>query len=295
MNGRPLARRTRTPVHTRRTRPVRRASAGLSTVRAGAALAMLVSAAAIYGVGGVVGLRLREARSSRASSSPTPAAVEARPRRRPVARTCSAVDRARSLAALERLPTVDHARIDVRLPATLAVTIEEREPILVWQVGERALPGRRRRRAVRAARRRAAGRRAPALPGRRGPPGRRRPASSVGSHARPGRPRRGDPAGLAHAGRRRQPGGRAGRRVTDENGFVARPPGRRAGRRSSASTPRACARPSSSRARSASCAACSTGASRRSTGSSSPRRPTGRTCRGRRPSRRPSAKPSKAP
>ena len=40
------------------------------------------------------------------------------------------------LAALERLPTVDHARIDVRLPATLAVTIDEREPVLVWRAGD---------------------------------------------------------------------------------------------------------------------------------------------------------------
>ena len=51
MSGRPVARRSRTPLPGRRTRPVRRASAGLSAVRAGAALAMLVSAAAIYGVG----------------------------------------------------------------------------------------------------------------------------------------------------------------------------------------------------------------------------------------------------
>ena len=51
MNGRPVASRSRTPLPGRRTRPVRRASAGLSAVRAGAALAMLVSAAAIYGVG----------------------------------------------------------------------------------------------------------------------------------------------------------------------------------------------------------------------------------------------------
>lgn len=51
MSGRPIARRTRTPLASRRTRPVRRASAQLSAVRAGAALAMLVSAAAIYGVG----------------------------------------------------------------------------------------------------------------------------------------------------------------------------------------------------------------------------------------------------
>ena len=35
----------------RRTRPVKRASAGLSPVRAGAALTMLLAAFAIYGVG----------------------------------------------------------------------------------------------------------------------------------------------------------------------------------------------------------------------------------------------------
>ena len=43
------------------------------------------------------------------------------------------------LAELERLPTVDHARIDVRLPATLAVTIDERKPVLVWRAGAVAL------------------------------------------------------------------------------------------------------------------------------------------------------------
>ena len=52
MNGRPVADAAagrRCPAAA--TRPVRRASAGLSAVRAGAGLAMLVSAAAIYGVG----------------------------------------------------------------------------------------------------------------------------------------------------------------------------------------------------------------------------------------------------
>jgi hypothetical protein len=38
-------------------------------------------------------------------------------------------------SALGALPAVRHARVDVRLPATLAVTIEERVPVLIWQVG----------------------------------------------------------------------------------------------------------------------------------------------------------------
>ena len=49
MSSRPSARRTSVP--TRRGRSVRRASAGLSRVRAGAALVVLAAAAAIYGVG----------------------------------------------------------------------------------------------------------------------------------------------------------------------------------------------------------------------------------------------------
>jgi hypothetical protein len=40
-------------------------------------------------------------------------------------------------AALETLSTVEKAHVDVRLPGTLGVTLEERRPILIWQVGER--------------------------------------------------------------------------------------------------------------------------------------------------------------
>ena len=39
-------------------------------------------------------------------------------------------------AALEAMPTVRTARVDVRLPGTLAVTIDERVPVLIWQVGD---------------------------------------------------------------------------------------------------------------------------------------------------------------
>ena len=41
------------------------------------------------------------------------------------------------VAAIESMPTVAAARVDVHLPGTLAVTITERTPVLVWQIGRR--------------------------------------------------------------------------------------------------------------------------------------------------------------
>jgi POTRA domain, FtsQ-type len=40
-------------------------------------------------------------------------------------------------ASLETLSTVESARVDVALPGTLVVTLEERRPVLIWQVGAR--------------------------------------------------------------------------------------------------------------------------------------------------------------
>ena len=37
---------------------------------------------------------------------------------------------------LEEIPTVADARVEVRLPDTLAVTVTERQPILAWRVGD---------------------------------------------------------------------------------------------------------------------------------------------------------------
>jgi len=133
MNGRPIARRSRTPLPGRRSRPIRRASAGLSPARAGAALAMLVSAAAIYGVLASSAFDYRNLRVDGVMFTDR-ATVEA----------AMADARGENLfglstrplkAALEGMPTVAAARVDVQLPGTLAVTIEERRPVLVWQVG----------------------------------------------------------------------------------------------------------------------------------------------------------------
>lgn len=135
MSGRPVARRSRAPLPGRRTRSVKRASAGLSAVRAGAALAMLASAAAIYGVGAssafdyaklqVDGLQFTD------GSAVEAALADVR------GRNMFGLSTAPLEAALETLSTVEKAHVDVRLPGTLGVTLEERRPILIWQVGER--------------------------------------------------------------------------------------------------------------------------------------------------------------
>ena len=135
MSGRPLARRSRTPIPSRRARPIRRASAGLSTARAGAALAMLVSAAAVYGVGASPAFDYTKLQidgvvfTDRTKVEATLAAARGENLFRLATGPLQ--------AELEAMPTVEHARVDVRLPGTLAVTIDERVPVLIWQVGDR--------------------------------------------------------------------------------------------------------------------------------------------------------------
>jgi hypothetical protein len=133
MNGRPITSGSRTPLPGRRTKSVRRASAGLSAVRAGAGLAMLVSAAAIYGVGASSAFdytKLQLAGLTFTDQNAVEAAL-AGARGENLFRLSTAPLQ----AALETLPTVASARVQVQLPGTLAVSIEERKPVLVWQAG----------------------------------------------------------------------------------------------------------------------------------------------------------------
>jgi hypothetical protein len=134
MNGRPIAHRSRAPLPGRRTRTVRRASAGLSPTRAGAALALLASIAGIYGVGTSSAFdynRLQVDGVHFTDENAVEAAIS-------VARgeNLFRLETAPLVAALERLPTIRTARVDVRLPGTLAVTIGERQPVLIWQAGD---------------------------------------------------------------------------------------------------------------------------------------------------------------
>lgn len=135
MSARSSVRRTTVP--TRRTRPVRRASAGLSRVRAGAALTMLVSAAAIYGVSSSSAFVVHMADIAVTGATYTDQAD--------VMATIEVVDGANLFvletasleAALRDLPTVASARVTVQLPHTLAVAIGERKAVMVWKVGAR--------------------------------------------------------------------------------------------------------------------------------------------------------------
>jgi hypothetical protein len=105
-------------------------------VRAGAALIALASAGAIYGVASSSAFDYARLRVQPQPVYTDPLAVE------------QALDSVRGenvfrmdttplQTALLTLRTVQSARVSVELPDTLVVTIHEREPILVWAIGDR--------------------------------------------------------------------------------------------------------------------------------------------------------------
>jgi hypothetical protein len=96
---------------------------------------MLVTAAAIYGVGASSAFDYRSIQVTGAQFT-DPAVVEST---LAVARgqNLFALSTGPLVAALDALPTVRSSQVDVRLPGSLGVTIDERVPVMVWQVGDR--------------------------------------------------------------------------------------------------------------------------------------------------------------
>jgi hypothetical protein len=133
MTGRPT-RRYRTAAGTARRQPrVRRASSGLTPVRASALLAILVSAGAIFGLTTTSAFGFERIEISGALLTPT-SDVEA----------AAGVSAGQNLVSLSTepiaarilgLPSVHGVSLSVGLPDTLLVALEERRPIVVWQVG----------------------------------------------------------------------------------------------------------------------------------------------------------------
>jgi POTRA domain, FtsQ-type len=119
----------------RRARSVRRASAGLSPVRAGAILAMLVSSAAIYGVGQATTFEYTSEVVEGATFTEQTAIVDALKAARG-ANLFTLVTRPLE-DEVRKIPTVRSADVSVRLPSTLVVRIRERTAILVWRIGAR--------------------------------------------------------------------------------------------------------------------------------------------------------------
>ena len=125
---------------------VRRASAGPVASRVLAGVVLVASAAALYGMTASPAFRLRDGGVIvRGAGFTGEAAVrsaigldgDARP-------NLFALDTSRLAANLRALPAIDAHRSDaasvrVALPDRLVVEVQERVPILVWQVGERRL------------------------------------------------------------------------------------------------------------------------------------------------------------
>jgi len=119
----------------RRTRSIRRASAGLSPVRAGAILSMVMTAAGVYGVSQATTFDYAETVIDGATYT-DPGAVQAV--LDPVkGRNLFVLVTPPLEAAVRTIPTVRSASISARLPATVVVHVRERTPILVWRIGAR--------------------------------------------------------------------------------------------------------------------------------------------------------------
>ncbi len=136
MTSRPPLRRN--SGQARRPTGPRRRSAGLSPVRAAAALVALLSALAIYGVGASSVFAFGRLEIEQPDALLADADV-VRSRVRAEAGTSNLfLVRTDGIAAsLRDLPTVTDAQVTIQLPDTIRVRLNEREPILVWIVGER--------------------------------------------------------------------------------------------------------------------------------------------------------------
>lgn len=120
----------------RRTRPVRRASAGLTPTRAGALLALLLGLAGLYGIvaSGAFTVRDTEITGLTWTSRDEVLAALAIPADQNLF-TVRAGDLAHRL---DDMPAIRGAAVKVALPDTIQVNVSERAALLRWQVGDHA-------------------------------------------------------------------------------------------------------------------------------------------------------------
>jgi cell division septal protein FtsQ len=124
----------RSSVRTPRGAGIKRRSAGMTPLRAGAILLMLLCAAGTYGVVGTGAFAFRHLKvdgEHYTSEDTVTTALALQPGANLVRlRTDTLID------ALRTIPTVGDAQVSIELPDTVRVHIEEREPILIWAAGE---------------------------------------------------------------------------------------------------------------------------------------------------------------
>ncbi|HSL35032.1 MAG TPA: FtsQ-type POTRA domain-containing protein [Candidatus Limnocylindrales bacterium] len=131
MRGRPV-RRPGGPG--RRTRPIRRSSAGLGSVRAGAILALLVSGGGIYGLASSSAFAYETLRIE-GTSIVSEATVR---ERLELAQGVNlfTIQTEPLEERLRAIPAVGGADVSVALPDAIVVRLDERRPLLVWRSGE---------------------------------------------------------------------------------------------------------------------------------------------------------------
>jgi cell division protein FtsQ len=124
----------RSPARTPRGAGIRRRSAGMTPLRAGAILLMLLCAAGAYGVVGTGAFAFRHLKVDGEHYTPEAAVTSVLALQQGTnlvrLRTDSLVE------SLRTIPTVRDAQVSIELPDTVRVRIEEREPILIWAAGE---------------------------------------------------------------------------------------------------------------------------------------------------------------
>jgi cell division septal protein FtsQ len=116
---------------TRRTKPVRRASAGLTPVRAGALLAILLAGAGIYGLASSNAFQLRRTTVTGATWTPESKILAALAL--PQGANVFTVHAGDLEQALRAIPSLRGASVEISLPDEVRIAVDERVPLLVWQ------------------------------------------------------------------------------------------------------------------------------------------------------------------
>jgi cell division septal protein FtsQ len=116
----------------RRTRRQRRASAGLTPVRAGALLALLAGLAGLYGLVSSSAFTARHTEITGATWTPEDTILAALAI--PAGQNVFAVNSTALANRLSGIPAIRGARVTVALPDQIQVAVTEREALVAWQV-----------------------------------------------------------------------------------------------------------------------------------------------------------------
>jgi len=124
----------RSSVRTPRGSGIKRRSAGMTPLRAGAGLLMLLCAAGTYGVvgSGAFAFHHLKVDGEHYTSEDTVTTALALQQGANLVRLRTDT----LISALRTIPTVGDAQVSIELPDTVRVHIDEREPVLIWAAGE---------------------------------------------------------------------------------------------------------------------------------------------------------------